>query len=274
MYSLYTYQIILEAIKLGLLVSSNSVQSRTLAKLLEAVPSSLQKKDGQNRANNSSEMTAELVGDTSTESYASTERTLNLYNFNSIPFKDFELIKADTSDANHLSATEGVFGRYNLYNSFLNNGTATPKVTPKINVAEEERMICILESCYFEAGIWNEADEYFEKLYATYQSIEYPLKVLSDIVNKNLLNDHILEGVLHVLSNYDYEEISPFGITIAIACNETRSPVIQELLISCFEKWDSPDAITILEGLKIDEAWLIEYRDEVITQLKCTNMSA
>lgn len=99
-------------------------------------------------------------------------------------------------------------------------------------------------------------------------SIESPLALLSSIVNHNLSDDHILEGVLHILSNYSYDEIEPFGISVAIACAVNHSLIIQDLLISCFEKWNAVDAIDILTGLQLEEPWLSEYRDDVVSQLK------
>lgn len=136
------------------------------------------------------------------------------------------------------------------------------------NFAKEKRLISIIESCYFESGIWTEADEYFESLVKSSSSIESPLALLSSIVNHNLSDDHILEGVLHILSNYSYDEIEPFGISVAIACAVNHSLIIQDLLISCFEKWNAVDAIDILTGLQLEEPWLSEYRDDVVSQLK------
>ena len=70
--------------------------------------------------------------------------------------------------------------------------------------------------------------------------------------------------VLDILSNYNYAELDPYGITISLVCALNHSPVIQDLLISCFEKWDAIEAIDILQNLKLEESWLIEYRDEVV----------
>lgn len=60
----------------------------------------------------------------------------------------------------------------------------------------------------------------------------------------------------------------PFGISVAIACAVNHSLIIQDLLISCFEKWNAVDAIDILTGLQLEEPWLSEYRDDVVSQLK------
>ena len=158
---------------------------------------------------------------------------------------------------------------YCIWIIFPNSGTAIAKEsTDELKIAKEKRLISIIESCYFESGIWTEADEYFESLVKSSSSIESPLALLSSIVNHNLSDDHILEGVLHILSNYSYDEIEPFGISVAIACAVNHSLIIQDLLISCFEKWNAVDAIDILTGLQLEEPWLSEYRDDVVSQLK------
>lgn len=179
------------------------------------------------------------------------------------------------ASGNNDSSNEEVISLYELHTIFPNSGTAIAKrSTDEQKIAKEKRLISIIESCYFEAGICTEADEYFESLVKSNSSIESPLALLSNIVNHNLSDDHILEGVLHILSNYSYDEIEPFGISVAIACAVNHSIVIQDLLISCFEKWNTVDAIDILTGLHLEEPWLSEYRDDVVSQLTQKDASA
>lgn len=173
------------------------------------------------------------------------------------------------------STTELVPSRFNQHRIFPNTGTAIlPDESDERGLADKERMVVVIQNCYFEAGIWSEADEFFEHLRKKSGDIENPLKMLSDIVNHNLSNIHILEGVLHILSNYDYSEIDPYGITISLACAVNHSPIVQDLLISCFEKWGAVESIDILESLELDEYWLIEYRDDVVEQLKQKDKTA
>lgn len=142
----------------------------------------------------------------------------------------------------------------------INNSQTTPE--------EKQCMLAKINGCYFETGILSEADTYFESLVEKYHSMEQPLRLLSDIANHNINQEHILEGILHILSSQDYDAINPFGISIALACAVNHSPVIQDLLISCFESWDAADGIDILEKLQLDKLWLRQYRDQVVEQLK------
>lgn len=179
------------------------------------------------------------------------------------------------NDSGEQSTVGAVPSGYSIHNVPVNNDTALPpEIRDNNSLLIKERMIAIIQSCYFEAGIWTEADEYFDRLKTTRGDAVNSLGLLSDIVNHNLSNDHILEGVLHILSNYSYAELDPFGITISLSCALNHSPVIQDLLISCFEKWEAVEAIDILQQLQIEEPWLMEYRDEVIEQLKSKEMSA
>lgn len=167
------------------------------------------------------------------------------------------------------STNKELFSLYEIHTILPNSGTAVVKrESDKQRAVKEKKLISVIRSCYFEEGIWTEADEYFESLVKSSSSIESPLMLLSNIVNHNLTNDHILEGILHILSNYSYDDMEPFGISVAIACAVNHSPVIQDILISCFDKWNAVDAIDILTGLQLEEPWLAEYRDEVVSQLK------
>ena len=160
--------------------------------------------------------------------------------------------------------------RYEIHAIFPDSGTAlmSPHNNSQQRIEKEKRLLSIIRSCYFEPGIWTEADDYFESLMKknNYETV-CPLSILSNIANHNLSDDHILEGILHILSYYSYEQIEPIGITVAIACAVNHSPVIQDLLLSCFEKWDAVDAIDILTSLKLSEEWLSAYRDDVVAQL-------
>lgn len=143
----------------------------------------------------------------------------------------------------------------------------TYALTPRILPIHKERLLSKIRNCCFEAGVWTIADAYFKDLIQIYNSIQAPLTLLSDIVNHNLSDQHLLEGILHILSNYNYEDINPVGITIALCCINNRSPIIQERLISCYENWNSSDGIDTLQSLQLDDVWLDDYRNEVIGHL-------
>lgn len=187
---------------------------------------------------------------------------------------DDRFSSSDNSDKQQ--TTEHNVERFRIHShSNLEMSSAIPKSIYIPSFAEErELLLAKIRSCYFEAGILCDADTFFSKLVRQHRSIEYPLSLLSDITNHNIDNEHVLEGVLHILSNCDYSAINPFGISIVLAASVNHSPVIQELLISCFESWDAADGIDILEKLELDIPWLDQYRNEVVSQLKENVVSA
>ena len=133
--------------------------------------------------------------------------------------------------------------------------------------AKKLQLECIINNCYFEPGISTEADEYFSELWNDIGKSS--LEILSEIVNENLDDEHILEGVLHILSSLPYAEMIPMGITIGIACGFNHSPLVIDRLIACFEDWEDPAAIRILESMDLASTpWLSNYRDRVISTLK------
>ena len=182
----------------------------------------------------------------------------------------------------HSDTSELDIERFNIHSNtlFTYSSAYSHNRSPQSNQKDieksrdKERLLAKIRNCYFESGEDSEADAFFQALVIKYRSLESPLDILSDIANHNIDDDHILEGILHILSNYDYLDINPVGISIVLVCVVNHSPIIQDLLISCFETWDSADGIDILEKLKLDLPWLSQYRDTVVAQLKRNSQSA
>lgn len=183
---------------------------------------------------------------------------------------EFEERFAPSDIIDKQQTTEHNIERFRIHSqSSSDMSSVIPKSVYRPSFTEEkDRLLAKIRSCYYETGILCEADDYFAELVKQKGSIEYPLSLLSDITNHNIDNEHILEGVLHILSNCDYSVINPFGISIVLAATVNHSPIIQDLLISCFESWDSIEGIDILEKLNLDVPWLDQYRNEVVSQLK------
>lgn len=144
------------------------------------------------------------------------------------------------------------------------------KRSSRIEVDQNEvnELIAIIRSTYFELGETTEAEAYFDRIILKHKDMSYALALISEIANTHLTDDHILEGVLHILSEQNYEDIGSLGITIGLACKSNQSLVIQDMLIACFEVWDHPSGVIVLEQIKTTESWLEEYRNRVIEYLK------
>lgn len=191
-------------------------------------------------------------------------------------FYSFEEVQVPSGKKDKQHTTEHNVERFQFHSHRNRDTSSIIPQTVRVPsfIEEKERMLAKIRSCYFEAGILCEADYYFMELVKKQGSIEYPLSLLSEITNHNIDNEHVLEGVLHILSNCDYSAINPIGISIVLAAAVNHSPVIQDLLISCFESWDAEEGIDILEKVKLDTPWIDQYRNEVVSQLKKNHLSA
>ena len=160
------------------------------------------------------------------------------------------------------------FARHSIHQNIISSTSIIAEHSNDLLPEEKHRILAIIRDSYFESGVLCEADSYFQELVRKYHSFINPLSALSDITNHNIDQEHVLEGVLHIISNCEYEQINPFGISIALAATVNHSPVVQDILISCFESWESPDGIDILEKLELEPQWLRKYRDDVVIELK------
>ena len=176
--------------------------------------------------------------------------------------------EAVTHSAGYISsvADYNKYARKNNF-SFIMESSPVDRVT-MCSLEDQVRLVRIINSCYFEEDELCEADAYFNELIGKYGGIQPPLGALAEIVAKHLSDEHILEGVLHILSNYSYDVLRPFGISVALSCRANYSPVISDLLISCIASWEAVEGIEALEQMEFKEAWLEQYRDHVVAQLK------
>lgn len=136
-------------------------------------------------------------------------------------------------------------------------------------IKDREIILVKLRDCGYTFGVQTEAYNFFDYLVKKYGNMNFPLLILLDIVVKNISDALVLEGVLHTLSWYDYSEIALYGgLDILYACTESNASLVQEAIIFTIEEWGKPEHIDILELLKLEEHWLVKYRDEVIRKLQ------
>lgn len=135
--------------------------------------------------------------------------------------------------------------------------------------ADKEKMLIELRTCEYEVGIETDAHRFFESLRDKYGNMYIPVKILLDIVAQNISDAHVLEGVLHTLSWYEYTEMDFWDIECLLCfCTSSQASLVQEGIIFLVEEWEEPEFISILKLLKIKEDWLIKYRDDVIRGLE------
>ena len=129
-----------------------------------------------------------------------------------------------------------------------------------------QKLLHYLREDEFEYGFENRADllvknQMKNNLLATKEW-------LNKIYVNNFKNPEILIGVLRLVARIDIDEISPEGITMAIAALVHKNSEVQECGIRAFETWGTLDSLDILHNVKVQSGWLQDYLLQVIENIE------
>lgn len=114
---------------------------------------------------------------------------------------------------------------------------------------------------------WGKISEFDEYVINNIQENNV-LKAINQIYLDNFDNEDILIKILNALSEIEYNLVTPFGQTIAIAAISNKNIVVKQKAIETFERWKNEDSIKILENVDVKEKWLKKYIKKVIEDLK------
>ena len=114
---------------------------------------------------------------------------------------------------------------------------------------------------------WGKISEFDEYVINNIQENNV-LKAINQIYLDNFDNEDILIKILNALSEIEYNLVTPFGQTIAIAARSNKNIVVKQKAIETFERWKNEDSIKILENVDVKEKWLKKYIKKVIEDLK------
>jgi hypothetical protein len=128
------------------------------------------------------------------------------------------------------------------------------------------RLKAMLQEEITESGMANPSEKIVESLYS--ENKRKANILLNELFIKNFHTPHIIVGILHIISHFDYDLVSPEGPTMAIAALTHKNVEVREYGVKCFENWRHKDGIRILEHIKAGEQWLQNYIDLVIRDLK------
>jgi hypothetical protein len=137
-----------------------------------------------------------------------------------------------------------------------------------VDVKHYIRLKTMLQEEITESGITNPSEEIVKSLYS--EDNRKANILLNELFIKNFHEPHIIVGVLHIISHFDYDLVSPEGPVMAIASLTHKDVEVREYGVKCFENWQHKDGIKILEHIKADERWLQNYINLVIRDLKNT----
>jgi hypothetical protein len=135
-----------------------------------------------------------------------------------------------------------------------------------VDVKQYIRLKTMLQEEITESGIVNPSEEIVESLYS--EDKRKANILLNELFLENFHTPHIIVGILHIISHFDYDLVSPEGPTLAIAALTHKDVEVREYGVKCFENWRHKDGIRILEQIKADERWLQNYINLVICDLK------
>lgn len=91
---------------------------------------------------------------------------------------------------------------------------------------------------------------------------------LNDLFLGNYPNIPVCMGILRLVARLDYHDIRPEGPTMAIAALAHDSEAVRECGVRAIESWGEPSIAPILEKVRVQEAWLRDYIEQVVADLR------
>jgi hypothetical protein len=137
-----------------------------------------------------------------------------------------------------------------------------------IDVKQYLMLKTMLQEEITETGMENPSEKIIESLYS--EDKKKTGLLLNKLFLENFHTPHVIVGVLHIISHFDYDLVSPEGPIMAIAALNHKNVEVREYGVKCFENWRHKDGIRILEHIKANERWLQNYINLVIRDLKNT----
>lgn len=84
----------------------------------------------------------------------------------------------------------------------------------------------------------------------------------------NYGNYHMMCGLIHALSHFEYNVVSPQGPILALALFSHRDIEVKEFSLKAFENWKAKESVSCLEATVLENKRLDDYRKAVITYIK------
>lgn len=116
-------------------------------------------------------------------------------------------------------------------------------------------------------GEMSQAELFMKEIYSNNQ-IDYAIEALMQIYSDNLLNVHVLEGILVMISCLPYEAVEPKGQIMAMGLLSNKELIIRDRAIQCFERWNSKKGLNTLKSLNCQPIWLQKYVNKVIMYIE------
>lgn len=124
----------------------------------------------------------------------------------------------------------------------------------------------LIQESDFEFGFSTPADEYVSEALNRYGS--FAREWINELFLQSFNDLYVTSSILRVIAHFDYHQIYPQGVTMAIGATSHESADVRECGIRCFENWEAPENLNILYYLSYSEGWLKDYLAGVINELE------
>ncbi|MCH8823924.1 MAG: hypothetical protein IH984_10490 [Planctomycetes bacterium] len=128
------------------------------------------------------------------------------------------------------------------------------------------RFLMLIHENDFEFGYSNAADRYVRESLVLYGT--FAREWISELFVQNYCNPFVLGAILRVIAHFEYAQMYPQGMTMAAAGVAHDDISVKECGVRCFENWGHIDGRMLLMRFEFSEAWLNEYRIQVINDLE------
>lgn len=125
-------------------------------------------------------------------------------------------------------------------------------------------LIGSIQHTHFESGYVNIVDRIIKDELKKHDDA---MKWLLDIFFENYNDAYLTSGILKTLAHFEYSEVGIEGACIAsISLSHRNHEVIYDA-IGCFENWEEPSIVGVLDNVRFETMNLIEYSIDVVSYL-------
>lgn len=128
-------------------------------------------------------------------------------------------------------------------------------------------ILSVIVSDEFEDGEISNSERYMKKN-MTFETKDYILDALMKTYMDKYNDEHVLLGVMEMISCVKYEDVEPQGQIMALGLLQHENIYLRDRAIQVYEQWNSRKGINVLKALKCDQKWLQDYVDKVIEYLE------
>ncbi|HDR8123586.1 hypothetical protein PDN28_14500 [Bacillus cereus] len=172
-----------------------------------------------------------------------------------------ELVKGQSVN----SINEMKYGDKNNVSSF-HVTNEIEKLTSKRNELLKRKILNMLKNENIEVGYTSMTEMFLNKM------LKNDLSETKDIINLIYFDvfdkPKLLQKLVEVVSDLDYEKLSPLNKIIAVGVINHKDVGVQEAAIAAFEKWDDKENLKLLMNIQYTTPWIEDYAKEVIEYLE------